>query len=43
MEVGVPVASRTTPAPKLSKEEQEAFLKKAVTLAPRYRTELLRP
>jgi quercetin dioxygenase-like cupin family protein len=43
IEVGVPVASRTTAAPKLSKEEQEAFVKKAVTLAPKYRTELLRP
>lgn len=43
MEVGAPVASRMTPAPKLGKEEQEAFVKKAVALAPRYRTELLRP
>ena len=43
MEVGAPVASRTSPAPKLSKEEQEAFVKKAVKLAPKYRTELLGP
>ena len=43
LEVGAPVASRTAPAPKLSNEEQEAFVKKAVTLAPKYRTELLRP
>ena len=43
IEVGAPVASRTAPAPKLSKEEQEAFVKKAVALAPKYRTELLRP
>ncbi len=43
MAVGVPVESRTTPAPILSKEEQEAFLKKVETLAPKYRTELLKP
>ncbi len=43
MEVGAPVASRTAPAPKLSKEEQEAFVNKALTLAPKYRTELLGP
>jgi quercetin dioxygenase-like cupin family protein len=43
LEVGAPVAGRTTPAPKLGREEQEAFVKKAVTLAPKYRTELLRP
>ena len=43
MAVGVPVESRTTPAPKLSREEQEAFLQKVVALAPKYRTELLGP
>jgi quercetin dioxygenase-like cupin family protein len=43
MEVGVPVASRTAPAPKLTKDEEEASIKKALALAPRYRTELLRP
>jgi quercetin dioxygenase-like cupin family protein len=43
MAVGVPVESRTTLAPKLSKEEWEAFLMKAETLAPKYRTELLKP
>jgi quercetin dioxygenase-like cupin family protein len=43
MEVGVPVASRTTPAPELSKAEQEAFVKKVIALAPKYRTELLKP
>jgi len=42
-EVGVPVASRTTPAPKLTAAEQAAFLKKVVAIAPKYRTELLRP
>ncbi len=43
VEVGVPVASRTTPPPKLSKEEQAAFIAKAEALAPQYRTELLQP
>ncbi len=42
-EVGVPVATRTTPPPKLDKEAQAAFLKKAQELAPKYRTELLKP
>lgn len=43
MEVGVPVATRTTPPPKPSKDEQEAFKKKAEELAPKYKTELLAP
>ena len=43
MEVGVPVATRTTPPPKLSKEEQAALKAKTEALAPRYRTELLAP
>lgn len=42
-QIGVPVASRTTPAPKLSEDEQKAFMAKAETLAPQYRTELLKP
>lgn len=42
-EVGVKVATRTTPPPKASKEEQALFMKKAEELAPRYRTELLKP
>ena len=42
MEVGVPVATRTTAPPKLDKEEQAAFMAKAMALAPLYRTELLR-
>jgi quercetin dioxygenase-like cupin family protein len=41
-EVGVPVATRTTPPPKLDEAAQKAFIAKAVLLAPRYRTELLR-
>jgi quercetin dioxygenase-like cupin family protein len=41
--VGIPVASRTTPAPKLSEVEQAAFIEKAQALSPKYRTELLKP
>jgi quercetin dioxygenase-like cupin family protein len=42
MEVGVPVATRTTPPPKLDEREQAAFIEKVKALAPKYRTELLR-
>jgi len=42
MEVGVPVATRTTSPPKLDEKEQAAFIEKVKALAPRYRTELLR-
>src|SRR5271156_6868978 len=42
LEVGVPVATRSTPPPKLSEKEQAAFIEKVKTLAPKYRTELLR-
>jgi len=42
VEVGVPVATRTTAAPKLDAKEQAAFIEKAKALAPKYRTELLR-
>jgi quercetin dioxygenase-like cupin family protein len=41
MEVGVPVATRTTVPPKLDETAQAAFLAKAKALAPKYRTELL--
>jgi quercetin dioxygenase-like cupin family protein len=41
-EVGVKVATRTTAPPKLSPQEQEEFVKKAMALAPKYRTELLK-
>ncbi|HEX7784506.1 MAG TPA: cupin domain-containing protein [Sphingobium sp.] len=41
--IGTPVDSRTTPAPEQSEEELAAFMKKAEALAPRYRTELLKP
>jgi quercetin dioxygenase-like cupin family protein len=39
--VGVPVASRTTPPPKLDQPAQAAFKAKAESLARQYRTELL--
>ena len=42
LEVGVPVATRTAPAPKLDAREEAAFIEKVKALAPRYRTELLR-
>jgi hypothetical protein len=40
--VGTPVATRTTPPPKLDEKEQAAFMKKVMALAPKYRTELLK-
>jgi quercetin dioxygenase-like cupin family protein len=42
MEVGVPVATRTTPPPKLNDREQATFIEKVKALAPKYHTELLR-
>jgi len=42
-EIGVPVATRTTPPPVLTPAEQAAFRAKAEALAPKYRTELLPP
>jgi quercetin dioxygenase-like cupin family protein len=42
MEVGVPVATRTTAPPKLDEKSQAAFIEKVKALAPKYRTELLR-
>ena len=41
--VGVPVASRTAPPPKLDQAAQSALKAKAEALASRYRTELLPP
>jgi quercetin dioxygenase-like cupin family protein len=38
-QVGVPVATRTTPAPKLDQADQALSMKKAKELAPEYRTE----
>ncbi len=43
MAIGKAVESRTTPAPKLSEDEQSEFVKKAEMLAPKYRTEMLKP
>jgi len=42
LEVGVPVATRTTPPPRLDENEQAAFIEKVKALAPKYRTELLK-
>jgi hypothetical protein len=42
LEVGVPVATRTTPPPKLDEKQRAAFLEKVKALVPKYRTELLR-
>lgn len=41
LEVGVPVATRTTPPPKLDEAGQAEFKKKSQELAPKYKTELL--
>jgi quercetin dioxygenase-like cupin family protein len=41
-EVGTPVATRTTPPPKLDEREQAEFVQRVVALAPKYRTELLK-
>jgi quercetin dioxygenase-like cupin family protein len=42
MEVGTPVATRTTPAPKLDGRQQAEFIEKVKLLTPKYRTELLK-
>jgi quercetin dioxygenase-like cupin family protein len=42
LEIGVPVATRTTAPPKLNDQEMAAFLERAKALAPKYRTELLK-
>jgi quercetin dioxygenase-like cupin family protein len=41
LEVGVPVATRTTPPPKLDEKQMAEFLEKAKAIAPKYHTELL--
>jgi quercetin dioxygenase-like cupin family protein len=41
-EVGIPVATRTTPPPPLDEAGQAAFVAKVRELAPRYRIEMLR-
>jgi len=40
--VGRPVATRTTPQPKLDETEQAELMQKIKALAPKYRTELLK-
>lgn len=40
-EIGIPVATRTTPPPPLNEAEQAAYRAKVEALVPRYRTELL--
>jgi quercetin dioxygenase-like cupin family protein len=42
-EVGVRVATRTTPAPKLNESARTAALKKVEELAAKFRTELMKP
>jgi quercetin dioxygenase-like cupin family protein len=42
MEIGVPVATRTTAPPKLNEKEMAEFVEKARSIAPKYKTELLR-
>jgi uncharacterized cupin superfamily protein len=42
-EVGVSVVMRTTPPPPLDEEAEAAFIARVKVLAPKYRTELLRP
>lgn len=41
-ELGIPVATRTTPPSKADPAQEAAFIKKAIELAPKYRTELLK-
>jgi quercetin dioxygenase-like cupin family protein len=41
--IGDPVPTRTSPAPALGDDEKAARMKKALELAPRFRTELLIP
>jgi quercetin dioxygenase-like cupin family protein len=43
MKVGIPVATRTTPSPKLDEAAEAEFRAKAEALAPDYRTGLPRP
>ena len=42
LEIGIPVATRTTTPPKLDDKQMAAFLEKAKVLAPKYHTELLK-
>jgi quercetin dioxygenase-like cupin family protein len=42
LELGVPVATRTAPPPALDRNQMAEFIKKAMALAPKYDTELLK-
>ena len=42
MEIGTPVATRTTPPPKLDEKQEAEVIQKIKALAPKYHTELLR-
>jgi mannose-6-phosphate isomerase-like protein (cupin superfamily) len=42
LQIGIPVESRTSPAPKLDKAAQEKFEAKVKRLAPKFRTEMLK-
>jgi len=42
LEVGVPVATRTTAPPELDEKQMMEFVEKAKAVAPKYRTELLK-
>ena len=42
-EIGVPVATRTTPPPPLSPAQQQELKAKSEALAPKYNTEFLKP
>ena len=42
-QVGVPVATRTTPPPALDAAAKAASLKKVMELAPKYRSEMIKP
>ena len=41
-QIGTPVATRTTPPPKVDAAQEAAFFKKVIELAPKYLTELLK-
>jgi quercetin dioxygenase-like cupin family protein len=41
-ELGIPVATRTTPPPKADAAQEAVLIKKVIELAPKYRTELLK-
>lgn len=41
-EIGIPVATRTTPPSRVDATQEAAFVKKVIELAPKYRTELLK-